>query len=192
MESTQQEARKDWSRSDLNEHSDRAKQARDSGAPAAPCGDSSSPSFGAIEPSGALPGISTRAATAAVLTTLGLRLSQELVQTLQEALPPAYSGLLAADPDLRAEPGAAFGRQDLIEHIARQLGLPEDAAEAVARTVLLSLRNQLPMQKAAALESRLPRDLVNLWRTRQTRERVHTCIASAAGGWSRPGSPYSI
>lgn len=150
---------------------------------------SSAPFFDRIETSCMLPaGVSARAATAAVLMTLGLRLSQELLQALQDALPPELAGFLTSDPDLCSEPGQALGRQDLIQCVVKQLELAEGAAEAVTRAVLTALRAQIPRQAVESIELRLPAELVELWGTGPERRR----IARGAGGWGRPGSPYSL
>lgn len=149
--------------------------------------------FVAIEQSGALPGgVSAKAAAAAVLMTLGVRLSQSLVRALQDSLPPECACLLAVDPDLCAEPVGVLGRQELIERVAQHLGLTEGGAEALTRAVFLSLRARLPSQKIEAIESHLPVDLVHLWSPQRPAEPVRARIGRAAGGWSRPGWPYSL
>ena len=129
--------------------------------------------FAALEQSGELPdGVSAKAAAAAVLLTLGLRLSQPIVRTLCDSLPPECSCLLAFDPDLCSESVEALGRPELTQRVARHLELTEDGAEALTRAVLLSLRAHLPSQTAEDVDRHLPVDLVHLWHPGSSRSGV--------------------
>lgn len=139
--------------------------------------------FAQIQQSGALPGgASVKEVAAAVLGILAQRLSGGEVRALQDSLLPEIAVLLRREGEFRAEEGEVFGRQELILRVARQLQLGDADAEAVARAVLLALRAQLPAHKIHAVESQLPSDLVNLWHTKEARERVRERIGSAGGG----------
>jgi uncharacterized protein (DUF2267 family) len=167
----------------------RTEKARGLGVVAAPLPGTSAAFFRAIERSGALPrGLGARAAAAAVLTTMGLLLDRGIVQTLQECLPAEYAGLLAADPDLCPASGPRFRKEELIRRVAEQLSLAKEPAEAAACAVLRALRSQIPEQQAESLAGQVPAELVRLWHGHPRKHR----IASAAGGWSRPGWPYSL
>jgi uncharacterized protein (DUF2267 family) len=155
---------------------------RGSGSLGSPFTGSVATFFGEIEQSGALPdGVSTRIAALAVLQTLSVRLSRGLLLALQGSLLPEIASLLQGT-ESRAEEGEAFDRQELIRRVAQALNQPEDVAEGVARAVLVALRAQLPRHRIEAVESQLPTELVNLWHTKEPREKVRDRLGSAGGG----------
>jgi uncharacterized protein (DUF2267 family) len=139
--------------------------------------------FGAIEQSGALPsGVSAKQAGAAVLRTLARRLSAGEVRAVQSSIVPELAALFQRPATHTEEPGETFGRKEFIDYVAQELHAREDEAEPIARRVLLALRAELPPQKIHDIESQLPKDLVNLWHTKEARERVRASLGSAGGG----------
>lgn len=116
-----------------------------------------------IEQSGVLPkGRSATEALQAVLCTLSLELTgheaQELAassRTLHRLLGPCVSH--------RGERPEVMRRQTFLHRLAEHLGVDEEWAEQVARTVFAAVRGRLPPGAIARIDGRLPSSVRLLW-----------------------------
>lgn len=110
-------------------------------------------------------GVTAPAAVAAALCTLALRLSGGEARHLTDSLPPALRTLLQQCQAGRKEPPETFSREELLRRIASQLGISPAEAELLARDVFAATRRVLDEKVVRDVESQLPRDLRDLWRS---------------------------
>lgn len=110
-------------------------------------------------------GVTAPAAAAAVLCTLASRLSGGEARHLADSLPPALRPLLQQCQADRKEPPETFGRFEFLHRIASELDLSTAEAELLARDVFAALRRALDDKVVRDVESQLPRELRDIWRS---------------------------
>jgi uncharacterized protein (DUF2267 family) len=119
-----------------------------------------------LERTAAMPlGMTAPAAASAVLCTLASRLSGGEARHLMGSLPPALHALLMECQSGRKEPGEAFGRAEFLRRVANQLGISVIEAEVLARDVFAGVRRLVDPKVVHDVESQLPRDMRELWRS---------------------------
>lgn len=118
--------------------------------------------FADVEAAGLPDGVEPRRAVAETLCVLSLRLSGGEAVDLVESLPHALAILVEPCLAGRAERPARFRRRGFLARLAHRLGVPEPAAERVARTVFAALRPRLSPTELADLVDQLPIDLREL------------------------------
>ncbi len=119
--------------------------------------------LGALQAAGVGPRDRAEHAAVSVLCALEQRIGGLEARDVNEELPWALRDLLRRcelHPRSRPE---RFGREELVQRVAEELGIDAADAERTARTVLLTARSLLSEKEASDVASRLPKDLQGLW-----------------------------
>jgi uncharacterized protein (DUF2267 family) len=102
-------------------------------------------------------------AAVAVLGQVELRLTGPEARDLNEELPWALRDLLRGrerHPRSRPE---RFGREELVAHVATELGVDAAEAERICRLVMQTARGLLSEKEASDVAAQLPKDMQDLW-----------------------------
>jgi uncharacterized protein (DUF2267 family)/quercetin dioxygenase-like cupin family protein len=120
---------------------------------------------GRVEEHAALPAQLTGMAVIPVVVGVLLdRLTPGEAHELLEALPPSLRALFERRRERRAARLAArIDRAELVDRVARHLGVTPAHAELVSVAVFVALREELPPKLVDNVAHQLPRDLQDLW-----------------------------
>jgi uncharacterized protein (DUF2267 family) len=120
--------------------------------------------FRELERSGVLPdGIAAITAVGAVLCTLEMQLTRGEARELAELAPPTLRTLLDRCPRHVGERPATWDRATFLRYVGDHLGLEGEATKQLTRAVFAAVRARIPPAEIKHVDSRLPRDLLDLW-----------------------------
>jgi uncharacterized protein (DUF2267 family) len=80
-------------------------------------------------------------------------------------MPPEVRELLRPALQARTEEPATFDRDEYLQRVAGELKIDRGAAESVVRSVLDAVNRHLPSKELDDVESQLPPNLKQLWRS---------------------------
>ena len=109
------------------------------------------------------PGVDAADAFAAVMCALSQRLSGGEARDVLLGLPNTLRPLLDRCILHRSEPGAVFGRAELVRRIGEHAHIGPAAAEAIASAVFGAVKRVLPEKAVLDVASQLPGDILDLW-----------------------------
>ena len=123
--------------------------------------------FSDIEHSEAIPAnTNPRDAAQGVLCVLTQRVSGGEARDFYASMPQGMQELLRQCTLHREEPPGLFGKQEFLEKVAEHFDISSDQAEALSRAVFASMWGHLPRKELDDLESQLPPDMKEIWRTK--------------------------
>lgn len=118
-----------------------------------------------IESRGPLPeDIRAADAASAVLCVLTERLSGGEARDLLEELPGTLRSVLSPCA-LHAEESEVFDREVFLIRVGQHLNVERGAAEEISRRVFAAVKSQLPPKEVKDIDSQVPHDLRELWRS---------------------------
>lgn len=99
-----------------------------------------------------------------VLCALEQRIMRNEAEDMEAQLPFKLQQLLHRCEIHEGEVPKRFGREEFIQMVAADLKAEPEQAEAIARAVFTTVRNQISEGEAEDVAAQLPPDLADLWR----------------------------